>query len=155
MTQATGARSLCNVKVEYKIGESWVDISGYANTVEPSAAARKSGETWTADGDTPIVTFGKQEPRELDVTIVYTEGSTDPFKVLRDHFEKACGSPIQVRYSPGGGDTDDMQFTTSATYGAIIEFNDPGGEVDTGDPLVISFKVKTSDIADSYVIAEA
>ncbi len=146
MAQTTGAATLRNAKIEFSTNASdWVDISGVTNKIDPSGYAVKSGEVWTADGDDPIIGVGKNEPLEVDVTVVYTENSTEGYLYM--HGYKVNKTAIKLRWAPKGGTTGSYRYTTGTGY--VIECLPPGGDVDSGDPILGAFKVK----APGYVAA--
>jgi len=137
MAQTTGAMSMRNATIEYSTNNSdWTDISGVANAVNPSGHARMSGEAYTATGDTAIVTVGKREPLELDVSIVYTEIAAEAYLSLEPVFTAATA--IKVRWSPSGADTGDYRYTSDTGY--IVEMLPPGGEESDGGPILVGFK---------------
>ena len=139
MAQTTGAMSSVANKVEYSTnGSSWTDISGFANQVTPDPDARMSGSTFTFDGDTGIVTFGKREPFPIRVRIVYTVDAT-AWEALRVLHQTAGGGTIYLRWSPEGSDTGDFEFTTPATK--ISEFNWPTADATSADPILVEFVV--------------
>ncbi len=127
-------------------GTTWTDISGFANSIEVSGGERQIGEAYTFDGDTALLTSGKREPVEVTVRVVYTEGTSEPFEVVRAAYED--GSSVYVRWSPKGGSAGNFQFTTAA--GLVSSLTYPAGEVG-GDPVMVEFTVKTPGISKSVV----
>lgn len=148
MAQTTSALSAKSAKVEISTnGSSWTDISGVASAVEPGTATRQSGEAYTFDGDTAIITGGKREPVELEVKIVYTEGASDGFEVVRAAFE--AGTALYVRYSPKGGTTGNFMFTSDS--GLVVDFNYPTIDAEEAAPILTDFTVKTAKVTKSVV----
>ena len=148
MAQTTDAISFKNVKVEVSTdGTTWTDISGFANSVEIGGGDRQTGEVYTFDGDTAIITTGKREPLEITVKAVYTEGANDPFEVVRAAYEG--GTSLYVRWSPKGGTTGDFQFESDAGY--VTNAIYPQGEAGSGDPVVVEFTVKTPKVTKGVV----
>jgi hypothetical protein len=136
MAQITGAVSSNSFKVEISTnGSSWTDISGAANTLEYEGGGKTTGETYTFDGDNPIVTVGKSEPAEVTVAAVYTEGASDTFETIRPLYE--AGSDLYLRWSPKGGQTGEFVFTTGA--GKVTELVYPAGDASSGDPIMTGF----------------
>lgn len=139
MAQTTGALSMKDVQLDYSTNNSdWTDISGVTNAVTPSGNNRITGEAYTADGEDAIVLIGKREPFEVDFGLVYSETTTEGYTVLDTIF--AAGTALRLRWSPGGGDTGDYRFTTGTGY--LVEFNQPGGDVQDGNPILISGKFR-------------
>lgn len=148
MAQTTGALSSVNGKVEFSTnGSSWTDISGFVNSVEPTGGNRQSGEMYTLSGDTAIVTKGKREPIELEVKVVYTEGGSDAFEVVRAAYE--AGTSGYVRWSPDAGATGDFLFTSDA--GPITEFKYPPAMAEEAGPTAISFKLRVPKVTKSAI----
>lgn len=140
MAQTTdGISGVANV-VEYSTnGSAWTDISGYANVVTAEPQNRKSGVTYTFDGDTAIVTFGKREPFSITVRLVYTEDASSPWEALRAIHETANGGAIYLRWTPKGETAGNFVLTTPATK--ISTFPYPSPDATTGDPVLVEFKV--------------
>jgi len=147
MTQLSAAISLRDCKVEISTnGTTWTDISGAASSVEVGGGDRQTGEVYTFDGDTALITFGKREPLEVTVKTVYSEGTSEPFEIARGAYEG--GTAFYVRWSPRGGATGQARYTTSE--GRVTAFGYPVGEVG-GDPLLIEFTVRVADVTRSLI----
>jgi hypothetical protein len=150
MTQTTGGLSATNASLEISTnGSSWTDVAGFGVKVEPSEQTRQTGEVYTLDGDTAIITSGKLEPIELEITVVYTEGASEPFEVVRGQFQTAGGGALYARYSPKGGQSTEFMFTTPA--GVVSKFNWPKPDAGTPDPQVIMFAIKVPYVTKSAV----
>lgn len=149
MSQTTGAINSSAAKVEYSNdgGSTWTNISGFANKVEQPEGSRISGEEYTADGDTAIVMAGKREPMEVKVMIVYTEGSSEPFRTVEADFR--AGTRAQVRWSPAGGASTQRQYTTSR--GPITKLTSPGHDAKGGGPEMCGFTIRTADVTPSTI----
>ena len=129
---------------------AFTDVSGHSNQVNPGDATRQSGETYTFDGDTAIITGGKREPIEIEVRAVYTEELLDAWYVVKELFETACAEgKICVRWSPAGGAGGDFQYTTPLSV--ITSFQYPTAQADDANPILFSFKIKTPYITQSAV----
>lgn len=136
MAQVTGATAAISGKLEISTdGTTYTDISGATTTVAISGGGRTVGETYTLDGDTPLVTVGKSQPLDLTVTCVYTEGGSDVFEVMRVPWES--GGDIWVRWAPKGGQTGEFVFT--AGPGKVSNFNYPPMDATSGNPIMTGF----------------
>ena len=145
MAQTDGAISFVDAKIEYSTdGAAWNDISGEVNTVEISGGDRNSGEVFTADGDIPIITFGKLNPWDVSCTVVYTESATETFERLRGFHQADGGTSLQLRWAPIGSGTGNSQYTCGTSK--LTEFEMPGGEVGGGEPLSVTFVQRTPSI---------
>jgi len=148
MTQITGGFAASDAKVEISAnGSSWNDISGAAASVAPGEQTRKSGEVYTQSGDTGIITGGKREPLEIEVKVVYTEGTGDYFETIRAAFE--AKTPYYFRWSPKGGVNPDFQFATPVAFFSGLTY--PDTDASSGDPAMYGFKIKTPYVTKSVV----
>jgi hypothetical protein len=148
MTQTDEGLPFTDALIEISTdGSVWTDISGFAGSVSRGGGQRNTGEAYTADGDTAIVKGGKRQPVDVSVIIVYTEETTPPYDTVRAAYE--AGSDMYVRWSPNGGDSGDEQYTTDA--GIVTDCPEPVGSVESGDPLVIQFTVRTPKVTKSTV----
>lgn len=142
MAQTTLALSMINAYVAYSTASSttgFVDISGYANKIEPGPLTRASGEVYTYDGDIAIVKGGKRQPLDIKFSFVYAEEATGPFKIVYDR--AVANSGLYVRWAPKGSATGNYQFTSD--LGVITEFVWPQGDPDKGEPVMAGFTLKT------------
>lgn len=144
MTQTVGAKSMRNVKVAYSSTSNfiWNDISGTLNTLEVSGGERVTGDAYTADGDTPILLFGKLGAFEVKSRIVYSEVTAEAWIDLEALY--AAGTDIKLQWAPGGYATGNLLFRTNTTQ--ITGMGYPGGDVSNGAPILAEFTVKCGDI---------
>lgn len=139
--------SPCTMAVEYSLnGTDWTDISDFATVVTMPRQVRTMGGTPVFGEDTYLITAGKREPLDVAVRYVYTEGTGDPFTVFLTEFETACGDPVYIRWSPQGTATGNYSFTTSTTQTEVSEFEYPGGEATSGDPMMTEIIAHTGSI---------
>lgn len=142
MAQTTSARSMRNVKLEYITGATWNDISGVANQVNVSGGDRITGEAFTADGDRPIVLFGKLNPIDVEGMIVFSDNSTEAWSVLEPLY--TAGTNLRLRWAVNGNAVGSYRFSTDTTN--ITVFGYPGGDVSDGAPILTSLSVKTGQV---------
>lgn len=146
MPQTAGAMSFRNAVVEYSTnGTTWNDFSGIATGVEVSGGDRAQGEAYTGDADTAIVTIGKREPLQIGINVVYSEATGDHYVNLENAYIN--GTPIRVRWAPRGSATGNFRYTSDTGY--ITAFAPPGGEYESGDPILIEMEI----VAPSYARA--
>lgn len=144
MAQTTDAMSAVDATIEVSLnGSTWTDISGSANSITPGSQTRMTGTAYTFDGDLAIVTSGKREPMEVEVSILYTEADGEGFATIRPEFED--GDRIYFRYSPKGvGATARAVFTASndgATAGSVVisSLDWPTADAASADPVAVTF----------------
>jgi hypothetical protein len=129
-------------------GTSFTDQSGYSNAVEPGSQSRQSGETYTFDGDGALITYGKREPVDLTVRVVYTEDAQSHWEAARTAFE--AGTRWQVRWCPSGNTAGKFSFTSGADS-KITEFNWPAPDAGSPDPILCEYVVRTAAITKAVV----
>jgi hypothetical protein len=150
MTQTTGGFSATDAKIEYSLaGSTWVDISGFANSLKPGPLTRASGARWTHDGDTAILTAGKLGTLDIDVSMIYTEGTGDAMAVALTQMQTVGGGPLYLRWSPKGGSTGESQFTTSA--GVLKKLDLPATDTEDPKPCAVSFTVEVATITKAAI----
>lgn len=157
MAQTTGALSGAAAKVEYSLNATgttgtWVDFSGYAQSVEVTGGDAITGQQFTADGTSAIVTpANKTNPYTITVNVVWTETDSEPFDAIYDRYVGATKT-IAFRWSPAGGAASDIQFATTDSAGTTAELvpmtscSVPGFDASSGDPRMFSFSVITPKI---------
>lgn len=156
MTQTIGAMNLINATIDASAnGASWTDISGSTNKVVPSPQTADTGAIATLSGDYKIVTAGKFEPVEVNVTIVYTEKTGEGYKFFATQ-NAVAGRPIYLRWSPGGGGAGfDRFFLSDANgdyaAGVISQFAYPGADADTPGPAVVEMVVRATKISSEMI----
>lgn len=162
MAQTTGAISGSVAKVEYSLDAAgttgtWVDFSGYAQSVEVSGGDAITGQAMTLDGDAAIVTAGnKTNPYTLTFTVVYTETDSQPFDAIYDRYV-GTAKTIAIRWSPAGGAGGTLQFSTTdtaATNPVLVPMTactPPGVDATSGDPRMFTFSVITPKILKTTV----
>lgn len=133
MAQVTGAISSKDFLIEVGTdGTNWTDVSGAASTIEASGGAKMYEDSYTMEGDNPIVTVGKNESQELTLTAIYTEGASDLFELARPAYE--AGSPFYIRWSPKGGQAGHKMYT--AGPGLLTDLTYPSGDASSAAPVM-------------------
>jgi hypothetical protein len=145
MAQTTEAMSMKDAKIEVKIGSgSWTDIGGSANEITPDGFERKKGEANTFVGDSPVMLRGKKGSGTVTIKVLYTENDAEGHLLLYNAFED--GERVQARWSPLGGASGDLQYTSDA-LGFITNSLPPGGESGSADPVMTEFVIACGSIA--------
>lgn len=153
MPQTTGSVAMACGLLEIATDNDcagWLDISGSSNQLSGTEQTRISGETYSFDGDGPIIQGGKREPMELVVQSVYTETALEAFEAARAAFEMAgCGPRMCLRWSPAGGAIGDALYTTPR--GILTSFTYPPIDATAGGPILAGFTLKVGEITRSIV----
>ena len=153
MPATTDAFAQSNFEIEVSTdGSSWVDLCGQATNVDPGDPEHMVGEQMVACSDYAIISpSNKIGPREITVSVVYTETAAEGFETVYDRFVGADKS-LYLRWSPAGGANGDKQFTTSdaagsaAAPGYITSCTIPTQDASTADPALFTFTVKASSV---------
>ena len=126
---------------------TYVDISGYAQTVTPAEQTRITGEAYTFSGDVPIFMAGKRQPVSVAVSIVYTEddaGAFDRLDAIHDAVD--CPGVICLRWMPRGDVAGYQEYTIT---GYLTGFQAPPMDASAGGPIVCTFTVMGPEIETS------
>lgn len=149
MSQTTNGKSAKNNVVEYSTnGSSWNDCSGFANVVKWDGGERETGNTSTFDGDTKVHTRGKRNEMKVNLSALYTEGSTDVARVAHSAWKN--GTDFYLRWAPLGSTAGNIRYTTTA---ATVKNPCHPTEVDanSGDALAVEIEIECADIADAAI----
>lgn len=139
MAQTTGAQSFRAATIELSTDNTtWVDHSGTFNKIKVKGPERKAGSVHTATGDKPVMTVGKLETIQLDVDMVYSEVTTEAYTVVEGYLQNA--TKVYMRWTVKGTATGSYRYTTDGGY--ITDCPPPAGDVDKGDPLVVTFTME-------------
>lgn len=148
MAQTTDAISSVDADVVINVnGGGDTPIEGFSTAVETSGGDRVTGDLYTHEGDTAIITAGKREPIEVTVKYVYTEGASDPFEDVRAAYE--AGQTMVVNWFPKGNASTNFKFASDASY--ISSFKYPDVDAGSGDPILGEFMIRTPKISKSVV----
>lgn len=150
MAQTTGSLSWANSKIEISkdAGTTWVDISGFTNSIAVDGGERATSEFFTATGDIPIVTAGKRGLLEITAKCVYTEDATNaPFIIVHEASE--AQTALMIRWSPKGGAVGNFRFTSSA--GQVTKPVYPQGAADSADAIPVEFTIKCGSITKTTI----
>jgi hypothetical protein len=146
----------------YTAGDAITMADCYAELdLTPSSSVWASIQSWHTDiavsgedipttstkpfGNPPIVFTGTKNPARVTITIVYTEGSTDPYRNLRTLFESGNDNPCDVRWQPSGSGTGVLLFTTSG--GKLVACPPPTGSGEADSANVIQAIIDCDSIA--------
>ena len=138
----------CLVEVDLTDSGSWANIASWATEVQVSGEDVPTTETYPFSGSA-IVFAGSKSPVELRVTIVYTEGSTDPFDNIRDRFEANDGPAMEVRFAPAGSATGNKRFTTAG--GKLTACPPPQGSGDASSATVCTFVIRADSLSSDAI----
>lgn len=149
MAQTTNYYSMADAKVEFSInGTVWTDASGMASEVKVDGGDRNTSSKHTFSGDTPVITKGKRQSIKITVSSVYTEVATDIRKIADTAYQ--AGSAFYVRWSPRGGVSTQLQFTSA--LGIVLSALYPTGEPGGGDVIMCEVVVEVPSITEAAVV---
>lgn len=126
--------------------ESWgsmTSIAGELNSVEVGGGERPVGSVHVADTDTPLIQAGKRGTLSVTVNCVFSDAASEAWDLAYEYYTTAPGT-CYVMWAPEGSASTNYAFDTGKGY--ITECPPPGGEVETGDPLMFAFVVECASI---------
>lgn len=138
----------CLVEVDINDDGTWADIDSWATEVQVSGEDVPTSETYPFEGSA-IVFAGVKSPAEVQVTIVYTESTDDPFYNIRNRFENNDGPAFEVRFTPAGSSSGNRRFTTSG--GKLTACPPPQGSGDASSATVLTFTVRADSISQDTI----
>lgn len=144
-------QALAEVEIS-EAGSVWTDISAMVMTLTQPALTRQTTDTFVGAGDVALVTVGKKVPVDLVFTFLYSEGSSDAWKMLQAIFDDAAKACVHVRWTLKGGDATELRFNTSTSGSAvgavpITSLVHPGFDKASGaSPVMGGFTVRTPAI---------
>ena len=133
----------CLVEVDPLDSAVWADIDSWATEVTVSGEDVPTTQVYPFEGSA-IVFAGNRSPVTVSVTCVYTEGSTDPFQIIRDRFEAVDGAPFEVRFTPAGSASGNFRFTTAG--GKLTACPPPQGAGDASSVTTFTFVVTADSL---------
>jgi hypothetical protein len=148
MAQTTTQTSAVDCKIEVSAaGSAWTDISGSTNKVDLSPQDRNVGAQFTFDGDGALLTYGKRQPIDVTVTVIYTEtATTEAFEFVRALHETENGANLYLRWTPISEQVTAGHGVYSTGAGKIASFQYPPVDAASGDPIVTTFTVRAANI---------
>ena len=153
---APSAITFKNAKIEISTnaGSAYTDFSGAFSEVKVTGGDRKEGQIYDFSDDVAVLGQGKREPRTVEMTVIYTETTTDPFLTLLPYH--VAGSSIAVRITPKGTATGVgtvYQYTSSTSGNVFKTLELPNGTAEKGDPTVVKAVIITPTFTTSTTTA--
>lgn len=135
-------------------GSTWTDFSDWLSVLTPAPMTRDTGEQAVFGEHVKIPGVGKRNPFEVTIRGVYANGSTtaDPFFYVWTQWQIDCGGPLAVRWAPAGcsstGVTNQVFSTGTSTAhtSKMTGLTLPGGDADSGAPLMWEAVVRAPDV---------
>jgi len=124
--------------------DNLTEISGKSGRVQDTSQTRQTGDYYTLRGENALIEYGKKEPLTVSFEIVYNDEALEAYETVRALWETnglGCGSPVCVRWSPGG-EVGDQTFSMGTKFTQLVEFFYPPLDAQTGGPIVGTFRVK-------------
>ena len=133
----------CFVEVDVNDEADWADIDSWATEITVAGEEVPTTEVYPFEGSA-IVFAGSKSPVTVTCTIVYTEGTDDPFHNIRARFEAVDGAPFEIRFAPAGSGAGNKRFTTAG--GKLIAAPPPQGAGDASSATVSTFQVRADSL---------
>ena len=138
----------CEVEVDLTpASSSYANIDSWATEIAVTDESVESTEVYPFTHTGAIVFTGNPNPVEVTTTVVYTEDTTDPYQNIKN---QTLGALTDVRWSPNGGASGDLQFTTSG--GRLISRGLPQGAGDGSTATQFPFMVKASSVGMGTIV---
>jgi hypothetical protein len=138
----------CLVEVDLTDNGTWARIDSCATEIQVSGEDVPTTETYPFAGSA-IVFAGSKSPVEVRCTIVYTEGSTDPFDNIRDRFEANDAPAMEIRFAPAGSAAGNKRFSTAG--GKLIAAPPPTGSGDASSATVCTFVIRADSLSSDAI----
>ena len=139
-TALSGAAGTLSVRINNT--GAFTDISGSSQSVETVTLTRITGEAYTLEGNYALLTFGKTEPSEVKVNIIYTDTAGEGYQTLLTAWEQ--DHLVEVKWIPGGAIAGSDTYTTSA--GKITAADLPSMDASSAGPIMCTFTVRVASI---------
>jgi hypothetical protein len=139
-TALSGAAGTLSVRINNT--GTFTDISGSSQSVDTVTMTRITGEAYTLEGTYALLTFGKIEPSEVKVNIIYTDTPAEGYQTLLTAWEQ--DHLVEVKWIPGGAVAGSDTYTTSA--GKITAADLPALDASSAGPIMCSFTVRVASI---------
>jgi hypothetical protein len=148
MAQTTSATSAKDAYVEFSTnGSSWTNCSGTANMISPGGGERKTEETDTFEGDTPIITRGKRGGQKTKFRAVYTEGASEISVIARTAYLN--GTDFYLRWAPKGNTAGNIRYTTSA--GTVLGGVFPEVDATKAEALIVEVELHYAELTPAAI----
>ena len=117
-----------------------IAIEGAANSLVLSGGERTSGEEYTADGDLPLLYFGKRTPVDVTVRVVFEEVGDKASTLPVQTYEAEGGGPLDIRWYPEG--IEDTNWMYSTANGKVVSPSYPHGDLVAPGPIMTEFTIR-------------
>jgi hypothetical protein len=152
MAQTSNGMSFADVEFEFQVygDSSPTDASGFMTSVEVSGYELQTGEAYTAEGQTAILTAGKTSPAEVTVNAIYTEAAADPTVKLWTAKEEK--KKVKFAWYPKGNAAPNLKWETE--YGYLSSVSAPGGDASSADAILTQFVLRSPKLSNAPVAGE-
>lgn len=134
----------CYVQVDLTpASPAWADIDSWSTDIAFSGEQIPTNSAYPFKGSA-IVFTGVKGPAQIVCTVVYTEGTADPFYNIRTLFESGDNNPMDIRWQPDGSGTGKLLFTSSG--GKLVACPPPTGSGDASSANVVQFTIEADSV---------
>ena len=133
----------CEVEVNLS-GAGYASIHSWATRVTVSGGEIPYSDVRPFDKGAEVY-VGAKGSYTVEVEILYTEGSTDPYQNLWDAYEASNDVSCDLRWAPKGSGQGGFSFTTSG--GKLTSVSLPQGSGDAEEPNLCVFTIQCGSIA--------
>jgi len=142
------------------IAPETIDISSVVKVMGGGGLTRAVAKDFAFGGQAAVQAYSKHLVQgDITFQCFYTNGqesfgtdTVDLYTFLRELAKYTTTDlPLQFVFSPAGGATGDMQYTSSATKSFITGLTDPIGDAAAAGFIMITFTMSTPDLTEAVV----
>lgn len=137
---------LSEAEVDIDLGAtgSFAEIESWTVSVAQSGGEVATGNQPVLTG-TQIVTTGAKAPITLTVTVIYTEGATDPFYNIYEAYNAGSNSrKAELKWNKKAATTGDYRFTSSG--GKLTHCSLPVPDASGAGTATFTFTIQCSSV---------
>ncbi len=139
MTKPSALNGLSYIGYSEDGSTNWSSLGAYAGNIKVSGGDLKTGEFYSFEDAYPEIVAGQFEVTNVQVRLLYTEGTTEPYAKLRAHHDDR--SDVYLRWSYGPGTTHYWR-----TKGPVVSCPLPDSDAASADPLAVEVIQRTAQI---------
>ncbi len=137
-----------------------IDISPIVKVVGGGGLTRAVAKDYAFGGQAAVQAYSKHLVQgDMTFQIFYTNGqealgtdNLDIYTILREILKYTTSNlSVQIVYSPAGGATGDMQYTSSAVSTFIAGLTDPNGDAAAAGFIMTTLTMSTPDLTEAVV----
>lgn len=134
----------CYVELDLNGENDFNAIDSWSTEIATTGGEIPTNQTYPFAGSA-IVFTGVKGPITINCTIVYTEGTADPYYNIRARYESGDNLPCDIRWRPKGSTVTNRLFTSVG--GKLTNCPLPNGSGDAGSANVVTVTITADRVA--------